>query len=69
MTVDEYERRRSLAEAAAGEPLFAWWQQHLQDCPANVGGGCNCVTDIWFSGFRWTVCVTPDFQALPHPIH
>lgn len=69
MTVEEYALRRDLAQMVLGEPVLAWWMQHTVDCPFHVGGPCHCVTDLWFSGLRRTVCVTTDLQTFIHPLH
>lgn len=69
MTVDERTLRWDLAEQVAGEVLFAWWMNHPPECEVTSGGACTCMTDIWFSGLRWTVCVTPDLRAFRHSLH
>ena len=69
MTVEEYLTRRELAALVLGAPIVGWWMHHTPCCPANVDGICECMTDVWFSSFTRTVCVTPDLRALIHPIH
>lgn len=69
MTSKDCDPGRRLAEAVAGEVMLRAWHRHGADCGFTRGNKCDCRKDSWFSGVRWTVCVTPEMRAFVHSLH